>query len=170
MGSANNMLSQPDFTTITQKPKEGRFWVEAPGIVTLPSGNLLATVRICDRGDLVHGWKTRILRSSDDGETWSLVCEKPWFEVSPMVAKDKLYMLVLPEMSEKVKWMGDRISIVESADEGKTWTEPVTLFEGPYWTIPMGARRAKAVHATSASMSVHGMAGRTMVSRSWQVT
>jgi len=133
--STSARLLAQDFVTITEAPRQSNRWVEAPGIVTLPSGNLMATVQIVDRGNMKKGWVTRILRSADKGKTWDLLCEKPWFEVSPMVVQDKLYMFVLPTWHN---WMGDRVSIVQSTDEGKTWTEPVTLIEGAYWTIPMG--------------------------------
>ena len=56
-----------NFTTITRAPKQGRFWINTPGIVTLPSGNLLATAQVGDWNNRVRGWKSRILRSCDDG-------------------------------------------------------------------------------------------------------
>lgn len=127
-----------NFTTITRAPREGRHWVNTPGIVALSSGNLLATAQVGDWNNRVRGWKSRILRSCDDGTTWSLLCEQPWYEASLMVISGELYMLIIPWMSTRTDWMGDNVSITKSTDEGKTWAEPVVLFEGPYWTPPMG--------------------------------
>ena len=118
-GAFAQMLAQ-DFVTITRALEEGRFWINTPGIVTRPSGNLLATAQVGDWNDRVRGWKTRILRSSDGGTTWSLLCEQPWYEASLMAIRDKLYMVIILWVSTRVEWMGDNVSIVESADEGAT--------------------------------------------------
>jgi hypothetical protein len=46
-------------------------------------------------------------------------------------------MFVNPETPRKHNFFGD-IAIIQSKDEGETWTEPVTLFEGLYWTLHTG--------------------------------
>lgn len=91
-------------------------------LVRHPDGYLLASM------DLYEGKSpqnlTLIYRSDDEGKTWKYVSELfPCFWGKMFIHKGELYMLAVSTE------YGDLL-IGKSADGGKTFTEPVTIFRG----------------------------------------
>jgi hypothetical protein len=76
-------------------------------------------------------FQLRLARSDDDGATWREVAALDLNMGFPFVHEGRLYLI------------GNRLGrrdvvICVSDDEGVSWTEPVTLFEGAYWNTPAG--------------------------------
>lgn len=76
-------------------------------------------------------FQLRFARSEDDGESWREIAAVDLNMGFPFVHEGRVFLL------------GNRLGrrdvvISESFDEGETWTDPVTLFEGAYWNTPAG--------------------------------
>ncbi|MFT8358109.1 hypothetical protein [Bifidobacterium aquikefiri] len=91
-----------------------------PSIVRLSNGRLLASMDVFSW----HGGQnlTMIFSSDDAGETWEYLTELfPCFWGAMFVHRDALYMLAMTTE------YGDLI-IGRASDEGRSWSQPVTLF------------------------------------------
>ncbi|MFD0717247.1 sialidase family protein [Paenibacillus sp. GCM10027626] len=94
----------------------------SPSIVKLPSGALLASMDVFALQAPQN--LTLIYRSDDNGEHWHFVTELfPCFWGKLFYHRDALYMLATATE------YGDLL-IGKSADEGKTWSAPVTIMTG----------------------------------------
>ena len=139
-GLTQNHTSKPlaqDYKIVTEIPKVGEFWVDVPTLVRLPSGDLLAAIPVGKRDKSNSDWQTRVLKSKDGGKNWKLLHEWPNNIVGPFEYNGILYIFVNPKTPRKHNFFDD-IAIIQSKDEGETWTEPVTLFKGMYWTLQTG--------------------------------
>ena len=87
-----------------------------PNILNLPSGNYIATHDVFGKSEFGFSF---VFISRDKGKTWEYQCElHPYRECKPFVHRGRLYMI-----GGHVR----DIAICESIDEGKTWSQPVTL-------------------------------------------
>ena len=93
------------------------WWVGYPTIIRMPSGKLLCAHEIFgEEYPLVF-----LLSSEDEGKTWHYVVEMVPFSAPRLfLNKGKLYITGYSNSNGGA-------AIAESCDEGKTWTEPVTL-------------------------------------------
>ncbi len=87
-----------------------------PNIINLPSGNFLATCDVFGKSEFGFSF---VFISRDKGATWEYQCElHPFREGKPFIHNGRLYMIG--------GYIRD-IGIMESLDEGKTWTQPTVL-------------------------------------------
>jgi hypothetical protein len=123
--------------TLYESPDAERVWAYSPGIVVAPNGDLVATIDLGGAGvaemegpvyerhflGRTSYWQGRALVSVDGGKNWELTGRFPWMHARPFVAGESLYAL---------GHAGD-LKIARSDDQGRTWSEPVTLTEGEFW-------------------------------------
>lgn len=131
------LLLAQDYQIITRIPEGGRLWIDDPGLVRLNSGNLFATVPVGHRDRNITEWQTHLSLSKDGGKSWTLIDKKPYSDATPFVHHNQLYLFFRPQMEEVNQWFGD-IWLTRSEDEGKTWENPVKIFEGLYWNLQTG--------------------------------
>jgi hypothetical protein len=74
---------------------------------------------------------TKFYRSDDNGVSWTLISSNDLDDGIPFVHDGAIYYLCnRPGRHD--------IIIIRSDDEGETWTDPVTLFEGRFWGTSAG--------------------------------
>ncbi len=119
-------------TVVAESPDPGRLFVYEPALVKLPSGRLLVTFEhtLIDANAQVPR-RFRLAVSDDGGRTWRQLPPLDLHSAQPFVHESKLYLLGNLAIRRN-------IVILRSNNEGRSWTEPVTLFEGSYWNAPTG--------------------------------
>lgn len=119
-----------DYTVIFKCP-EPHIYTAAASLLRLPGGRLLSSFALFTRMGRKPGHPDREIEtlfcaSSDDGATWHPQGSVKLGDGLTFVHQGKLYHLC--------NRPGRRdIVLVKSDDEAKTWSEPVTLFEGSFW-------------------------------------
>lgn len=128
------LLSQNEIN-MYQSPDPNSIYAYSPGIICLPSGRLIATMDLSGPGarDLpgdkwLHpepdwAWQGRIFVSDDGGKTWSLRGFFPFMHARPFIAGNRIYIL----------GHANDLMIIQSQDDGETWSDPVQLTEGQFW-------------------------------------
>jgi len=116
--------------------QNARSYGETNGIVQLPDGTLLCSCYAHNSPmQTVHDWHSYAIRSTDGGKTWA--------DATFVVHTDEVSYLLLPSgkllgfarvdtmyardiwgMTGQVGEGGDTVTITESDDMGRTWTEP----------------------------------------------
>ena len=128
-----------DYAVVFHNPDPERY-VEGPGLARLDDGTLVAVVPVVPRNE----WsaerravqsRVHILRSSDAGKAWQAVAELPYYSAAPWVHRGALYLFA---NIGGTKSRNDDLLLLRSADGGKTWSEPVTLFSGHFWNCHTG--------------------------------
>lgn len=117
-----------DYTIAAEVPSLGYF-VHDPGMIRLPNGDFLSFSPCWKRPAGVGKREDAhviVTRSQDGGKTWERMPDLPYAEATPFLAQDKLYLFTQPRQHQDVYFM-------RSDDNGESWTEPVKVFEGPYW-------------------------------------
>jgi hypothetical protein len=136
-----------DFVKVVQCPTDPAYHllIDDVSLIKLPSGRLYCSYTFNrdsvsnnfqrDGGNLTVQWSNpnqfNASTSDDGGRTW-----KPLPAVNinmgfPFIHRGELH-LIGNALGRK------DIIILKSADEGRTWTKPVTLFTGNYWNTPAG--------------------------------
>lgn len=123
----------PVMCELYRSPDPQRLFTCSPGICSLPSGRLIATMDLGGPGVkdleglkqpvgsyLVHG---KIFLSDDKGKTWRHVTDTPMQHARPFVVGNSIYVL---------GHAGDLV-IVRSDDNGESWSDPVLLTQGQSW-------------------------------------
>jgi len=119
-------------TVVTRTPDE-RQYMHDPVLALLPGGTLIAACTCivrpqCLGKDDIPGTGTvSILRSRDQGRTWQTVHVQPGAQGAPFFHGGRLYLFSQPNRFDGI-WFS------ASDNEGETWTEPVRVLDGPYWT------------------------------------
>ncbi len=130
--SHDRLLAQ-DHVVVAERPSPDRI-VDDPCLVKLPSGRLLAswTFRGTSGPDKWGSAKRfQLAQSADEGITWERLDPLELCDGMTFVQDGHLYLI------GNALNMQD-IVITQSADEGKTWKTPVSLFKGIYWNAPTG--------------------------------
>jgi len=124
-----------DFSIAARVAQVGRYYIHDPGIARMPSGAFLVAAPCLERATEewhgVRSWATLLSRSSDGGKTWISLPTLPYSDATPFVYKGTTYMFV-----QSCKWKD--IALIKSTDEGETWSQPATFFQGTYWNCHTG--------------------------------
>ena len=126
---------------------------DAPSLVRLPDGRLLCAFPLLVlfrrtpsykgriQGTRIHLFETqkrlgdrtlKVFASSDEGSSWRQVCEPLAFMAGRLFMHNgKVYFMGVGPLDEEIR-------IARSDDGGKTWLEPVTLFEGLFYGTATG--------------------------------
>lgn len=120
---------------VYQSPDPQRIFAYSPGITRLPTGRLIATMDIGGPGTRdLKGPKWQrpepdwacvgcIYISDDGGKTWIEHGFFPFMHARPFIAGKKIYIL----------GHANDLMIVQSQDDGETWSDPVQMTEGQFW-------------------------------------
>jgi len=97
-----------------------------PVLYQVPGGDLLLFYKI---GPNVAGWTGWMMRSKDNGHTWSVREALPNGFLGPIKNKPVLIdgVLVCPSSTEKDGW---KVHFEYTKDEGRTWTKSADLNDG----------------------------------------
>lgn len=125
-----------DFTVVYENVDREKSYIEGSGLVKLPDGVFVAAVPVVPRGNWKKGpSRIEIVRSEDQGKTWRAVSQLPYYTACPWLHDGALYLFVC---KSGTKFRNDDLLLVKSTDGGKTWSEPVLLFEGHFWNCHTG--------------------------------
>jgi hypothetical protein len=102
--------------------------------VHAPDGSLVATVPYWWRGGPKRPGVVHVLRSSDGGMTWERQPVLEYFTAMPWLHDGALYLFA--HRDGRGKHRNDDLVLHRSEDGGRTWSNPVTLFEGHFWNCP----------------------------------
>jgi hypothetical protein len=128
-----------DYTVVFHNPDRERY-VEGPGLVRLDDGRLLAVVPVVPRSQ----WsqvrratesRVHILHSGDGGRSWQELSQLSYYSAAPWLHQGTLYLLA---NKGGTKYRNDDLLLLSSRDGGRTWSPPVTLFEGHFWNCHTG--------------------------------
>ena len=117
-----------DFVIAAQVPDHTRFFFHDPNLARSGDGTLLIAAPQWSRQRDEAEYSLRIIRSTDGGLSWDELPRLPYQEGIPFVLDRQLLMFVQEQSHRDVQ-------IVASDDGGSTWTDPVTVIEGPLWNI-----------------------------------
>ncbi|MFW6457015.1 MAG: hypothetical protein ACOC0A_01860 [Planctomycetota bacterium] len=136
----NKLLAQ-EHTIVWHNPDD-RFYVEGCGLANLGGGDWLGVVpvvpRDCEKGlraQLPTQSRIHIVRSIDGGASWNKVSELPYYSAVPFLHNGAVYLFANKGGTE---FRNDDLLLLRSDDDGATWSEPVTLFEGHFWNCHTG--------------------------------
>lgn len=149
----------------------GHLIIDDVALTRTPDGNLLATYTFNRDsagghprrwGELTEQWRRpyqfQVSRSTDGGRTWHKLPPLNINMGQPFVHDGVLY-LIGNKLGRK------DIIVMRSDDNGASWSDPVTLFEGNYWNTPAGmAVRDGTVYR------VMGTTGPTLAGGGWNST
>ncbi|MBC2595782.1 exo-alpha-sialidase [Ruficoccus amylovorans] len=112
-----------------------------PCIVVLPNGDYVATHACFDWGSSAKtSGTTWVYRSSDKGETWTLLTRLEGILRASLFVHDGDLYLLGPEAE------GKAANIRKSTDNGETWTEPIDEFTGKLGLGRVGTPGTPVVH------------------------
>lgn len=129
----------PDFVRVFHNPNR-EFYVEGPGLIKLGENKLLAVVPVVPRQEWSEQRRatqsvTHIMLSNDGGGAWTEVSSLPCYSAAPWMHEGTLYLFA-NKGGTKVR--NDDLLLLRSTDDGRTWSEPVTLFQGHFWNCHTG--------------------------------
>ena len=121
-----------DFSTVATVPDDTDAYYTyflSNAFTRLASGTLVAAAPMIKSGPGVSSDSAvRVARSSDEGDTWSVVANLPFatrVEVALFAHQDLLTMIIGGRQGH------GPILVAQSPDEGVTWTEPVEIGRNP---------------------------------------
>ncbi len=137
-GESSTPAARPlaqDYTVLTETDDKN-VCTCGPGVARAPDGSLLATVPYWWRAGPKRPGVVHILRSSDGGESWERLPSLEYFTAMPWTYDSSLYLFA--HRDGRGRYRNDDLVLHRSEDCGRTWSEPVTLFEGHFWNCPTG--------------------------------
>ena len=158
MSNPNVQPLAQDFVIAARVPDPVRYFFHDPDLARLDDGTLLLAAPQWHRPSWDYCRRLRLLRSEDGGRTWEELPGLPYEEATPFVLDGRLLMFVQEKCHKD-------FLVVTSDDRGKTWTDPVTVIEGPIWNISTSrVLRPEALYwAMDYDLPNHGHGGKTML-------
>lgn len=117
--------------------KDGYIITDAPSLVKTSDGALLCATPMIIKGTPEKSLQPlHFFRSEDGGKTWAKLPGQSGFCCGTLFKQgETLYFLGAGPVHRK---QDSAMRIIRSDDDGLTWTEPATLFQGPFYQ-PAGA-------------------------------
>ncbi len=111
--------------------ERGYILTDAPSLLRLSDGGLLCSVPLMIRGTPKEPVGPLLFfRSEDDGASWTRLPAESIFCAGTLFRHgDSLYFIGTGPDHRR----DSNMAIIRSDDDGQTWTEPSTLFEGPFY-------------------------------------
>ncbi len=126
-----NPLAQ-DYTVVLSKKAADIRKLDSVGLARMPDDKLVAVVTVEPRGPTF----VQIAESSDGGHTWEPTAQLPYNAAVPWEHEGALYLFAHPKGTGGYR--EDDLMLLRSDDAGRTWSEPVMLFEGHFWNVQTG--------------------------------
>jgi hypothetical protein len=132
--SKSSLLVAQDFTIPITVPQSD-LYIHDPGMSVLLNGHLFVVAPVRRRRELEkpewgpspQATSLLLARSSDHGKTWQQLPTIPDFrDATPFVHNGSLYLLI-PDYANNM------ILLMQSTDEGTSWSSPVTVLEEHLW-------------------------------------
>ena len=149
-----------DYSVVFKCP-EDHIRTDGPSLARLPSGTLMSTFVLVRRGVPLNGQTSPEMRvlcctSGDGGTTWNQVGALEGIDDGLLFIRDDTAYLLCGRPGR------NDILISRSDDEGRTWADPVVLFEGRFWNTPTGcAVRNNTLYWSYGVSSPDGLFNRT---------
>jgi len=115
--------------------ENGYILTDAPSLVKTIDGALLCSVPFMIRGIPKHPIKTLyFFRSDDNGLSWTKLPGESTFVCGTLFKhKEALYFIGAGPGHRDLNIKSEGIRIIRSNDNGNTWTDPIILFNGPFY-------------------------------------
>lgn len=158
MSNPNVSPLAQDFVIAARVPDPVRYFFHDPDLARLDDGTLLLAAPQWHRPGWDYSRRLRLLRSADGGVTWEELPGLPYEEATPFVLDGQLLMFVQKKCHKD-------FLVVTSEDKGESWTDPVTVIEGPIWNISTSrVLRPEALYWTmDFDLPNQGHGGKTML-------
>ena len=135
MAYAEPDLLGQEYSIALQVPDPKQYFFHDPGLTRTPTGTLIVAGPEWYRPTNAERYgeadrKLRIARSTDGGASWTESDSLPYQEGTPFVLDGRLFMFV--QHASHCDF-----TLVESVDDGVTWSDPVTVLEGHMWSISL---------------------------------
>jgi hypothetical protein len=158
MSNPNVQPLAQDFVIAARVPDPARYFFHDPDLARLDDGTLLLAAPQWHRPGWDYCRRLRLLRSDDGGRTWEELPGLPYEEATPFVLDGQLLMFVQEKCHKD-------FLVVASEDKGGSWTDPVTVIEGPIWNISTSrVLRPEALYwAMDYDLPNQGHGGKTML-------
>ena len=145
------LLAQ-EFTVAAKVPTPDHY-MHDPGMTRLGKDRIFVAAPLMGWRDKGVARRTRSLRSivsrelllsrsRDGGKSWTSLRPLPYGNATPFVHDGMLYMIVPTATFGTRHDGGNKVLLLRSDDEGDSWSDPVTLFEGNYWNCHTGMATA----------------------------
>ena len=115
-----------DYVVVEKTPDVKSHYIHDPGMTRLDNGHLFVATPARTRRRKEYKDFSYCSLSIDGGKTWETVSKIPFADATPIVHLRELYLM--GQYKQGSDWL-----IMKSTDEGRNWSEPVTLFKGYYW-------------------------------------
>lgn len=121
-----------DYTVVLAQDADKIRKLDSVGLAKLPDGRLIAVVTVEPKGPNY----VQVVESEDGGDTWRPTAQLPYNAATPFVHDGALYLFAHPKGTKPYR--EDDLMLLRSADGGRTWSDPVKLFEGHFWNVQTG--------------------------------
>jgi hypothetical protein len=121
-----------DYTVVLAQAADKIRKLDSVGLAKLRDGQLIAVVTVEPKGPNY----VQVVESEDGGATWCPTAQLPYNAATPFVHNGALHLFAHPKGTKPYR--EDELMLVRSADGGRTWSDPVKLFEGHFWNVQTG--------------------------------
>jgi hypothetical protein len=121
-----------DYTVVLAQDADQIPKLDSVGLAKLPDGRLVAVVTVEPKGPNY----VQVVESEDGGATWRPTARLPYNAATPFVNNGALHLFAHPAGTKPYR-EGD-LMLLHSGDGGRSWADPVKLFEGHFWNVQTG--------------------------------
>jgi len=117
-----------NYIIAAQVPHPKQYFFHDPGITRLDNGILIIAAPQWRFQRFGAQQIVRILRSTNNGNSWNEITSITAYDATPFVIDGKLLMFIQEKQHQDFQ-------IMASEDEGLTWSKPTTVINAPVWNI-----------------------------------